>query len=223
MLLLGFAVGAFLFFFLQGGVPGLPTSPFGKSEERISLIEEASVAERRLLARYPQLRPRRREPGTDELTVRLRAHDLRDLALAGLARDPDGERLLHVSRALDVEIGDGEVGIELLVSLEEVPNQLLTDKERERMKELEDWMMFLGSELPIGVYGRPEANEGRIRLGGQPRVEVSIIKLSIDTVSDRLGMTRDELEESLELEWPGYEVLDVIVEEGEIELVVRTA
>lgn len=224
VLLLGFAVGAFVFLVLKGGLPGLPTSPFGgDNEERLSLSEEAASAERRLLVRYPQLRPKRRAGSEDQLTVRLWARDIRDLALAALARDPEGERLLQLVSELDVEINDGEVGFEIVIDFERMPRELLSEKERESVEKVEDWMPILGGELPISVWGRPEARGGKIRLGDRPRIEVSILKLSIETLSERLGVSVEELMDSLELEWPGYEVLEVLIEEGVLELVVRTA
>lgn len=222
LLLLGFAVGAFVFLLVQGDIPGLPSSPFGGDSQHQSLAEEAASAERRIIARYPKLRPRR-SSGSDELTVRLETRDVRDLALAGLARDPEGRRVLALARAINVEIHDGEIGFELVVNLGELPRELLTDKERETIEKVETFLPFLGGDLPISVHGRPEANRGKIRLGGRPRVEVSILKLSIETVSERLGKSVEELQESLEVEWPGYQVLDVIVEEGAIEMVVRAA
>ena len=223
LLLLGFAVGAFVFLLVQGGIPGMPTSPFGNDPARQTLAEEAATAERRIIARFPRLRPKRRSPGSDELTVRLATRDVRDLALAGLARDPEGRRLLALAREINVEIRNGEVGFELVVNLEELPRELLTDKERETIEKVENLMPILGGDLPIAVFGRPEASHGKLRLGGRPRVEVSILKLSIDTVSERLGRSVEELQESLEIEWPGYEVLGVLIEDGAIELVVRTA
>ena len=223
LLLLGFALGAFVYFALQGGIPGLPTSPFAKGPERPSLAEDAAGAERRLIARYPQLRPKRRSPTSRELKIRLAEHDVRDLALAGLSRHPEGQRLLLLARALDVDIGGGEIGFELVFNLEQLPRELLTERERRKLEQVDGLLPTLGGDLPICIYGRPEAHLGKLRLGGRPRVELSILKLSMETVSERLGMTSAELEEALVLEWPGYELLDVKVGEGIIELVVRRA
>jgi hypothetical protein len=221
--LLGIALGAFVFLLIQGGIPGLPTSPFGEEPRHQTLSEQAAGAERRILARFPKLRPQRRSAGSDELTVRLTTRDVRDLVLAALKRDPEGRRVLELARAINVEIRDGEIGFQVVVNLEQMPRELLTDQERETIEGVEHLMPILGGDLPIAVYGRPEASHGKLRLGGRPHVEVSIIKLSIGTVCDRLGMSPEELQKSLEVGWPGYEVLAVFVEEGAIELVVRAA
>lgn len=215
MLLLGFAVGAIVFFLAKGGLLGLPTSPYGDKEERISLLDEVSRAERRIARRIPELR------ASDPLNLRLHESDLRDLAIAGLARHPEGRRVLELAHQLNAEIGGGEVGFELMVNLASIPRHRLTEKELETVEKIEDLLPVLGrSDLPIGLYGSPEASRGRIRLGGTPWMKVSILRLSLGTVSERLGISEQDLERSLEIEWPGFEVLDVTVEENAIELVV---
>ena len=51
-------------------------------------------------------------------------------------------------------------------------------------------------------------------------MKISVLKLSLSTVSERLGISEQDLENSLEIEWPGFEVLDVTVEDGALELLV---
>ncbi len=108
-----------------------------------------------------------------------------------------------------------------MVNLAEISREGLTDKERDTVEKIERLLPLVGQgDLPIGFYGSPEARRGRIRLGGSPWMRVSILKLSLDTVSERLGIPEQDLENSLEIEWPGFEVLDVTVEESAVELLV---
>lgn len=227
LLLLGLAAGSTAFFLARSGLLRLPTSPAAGEGQEVSLLEEAEIAERRIADRFPEAsvrRPRGEAPSR-QLELRLHESDLRDLAIAGLSRHPEGRRLLELARQIRAEIADGEIGLELVVNLSEIPRDRLSDKERETVEKLEGLVPLLGrSDIPIGLYGSPEASRGRIRLGGSPWMKLSILKLSLDTVSERLGIPVDDLERSLEIEWPGFEVLDVTVDEDVLELrVLRSA
>lgn len=225
LLLVGFTAGALVFFILErGGLPGLPTGP-GDDGDRISLLEDAAAAKGRLDARYPELeRFRRRSAEGGSLRLELQESDLRDLMLAALARRPEGRRVLEMTREVRAEIDGGEIGCELVLDLSELPRESLNEKERETVERVLKFLPAIGEEeLPIGFYGTPEARNGRIRLGGKPKVKVSILKLSLSTLSDRLGISEQELEESLELEWPGFRVLEIRPIEGALELLVQAA
>lgn len=227
LLLLGFAVGSIAFFLVKGGLVGLPTSPFGDSKSEVTLLEEAALAERRMAAKLPRAWATSvlRRGSAQRLELRLHESDLRDLLIAGLSRRPEGRRVLEMTRQARATIEDGEIGFELVVNLSELPRDRLSDKELETVEKLEKLVPLLGrSDLPIGLYGSPEVSNGRIRLGGSPWMRFSILKLSLETVGERLGISPAELESSLEIEWPGFEVLDVRVEGGAVELLVaRTA
>ena len=129
--------------------------------------------------------------------------------------------MLELAHQIRAEIDGGEVGFELIVNLSEIPRDRLSDKELETVEKIEELLPLLGrNDLPIGVYGSPEASRGRIRLGGSPWMRFSVLKLSLGTVSERLGIPEEDLENSLEIEWPGFEVLDVTVADGAVELLV---
>ncbi len=227
LLLLGFAVGATVFLLVKGGLVGLPSSPFGAEPPAMSLMQEAPLAEKRIAKRFPEVRAARKRGRSQPEEIRLRLHesDLRDLAIAGLARHAQGRRVLELAQQIRAEIDHGEIGLELIVNLSEVPRDQLSDRERETIEKIEDLLPLIGSnDLPIGFYGSPQASRGRIRLGGKPWMKVSVLKLSLATVSERLGISEQDLENSLEIEWPGFEVLDVTVEDGALELrVIRSA
>lgn len=228
LLLLGFAVGAMGFFLFKGGLVGLPTSPFGDDGPRVSLLAEATLAEKRIYDRFPEIRAHRkqRQPGgSKRLNLRLRESDLRDLAMTGLARHPAGRRVLELAHQIRAEIDGGEVGLEVVINLSRIPRDRLSDQERDTIEKIEKLLPLSGrSDLPIGFYGSPEASRGRIRLGGEPWMKVSILKLSLETVSERLGISQQDLKNTLEIEWPGFEVLDVTVDGDSVELlVVRSA
>lgn len=223
LLLLGFAVGAMVFFLVKGGLVGLPTSPFGSDRQRVSLLEEAALAERRIAAKFPEAQSghRRQRGKPKELNLRLVETDLRDLAMAGLSRHPEGRRVLELAHRISAEIDDGEVGLEVVINLAEIPRDRLSDKERDTVEKIEELLPLLGRrDLPIGFYGSPVASRGRIRLGGSPWMRFSVLKLSLGTVSERLGIPEQDLEDSLEIEWPGLEVLNVTIEDGALELLV---
>ena len=133
--------------------------------------------------------------------------------------------MLELAHQIRAEIEDGEVGFEVVVNLSEIPRERLSDQERDTVERIQELLPLIGRrDLPIGLYGSPEASRGRIRLGGSPWMQLSILKLSLDTVSERLGIPAEDLERSLEIEWPGFEVLDVSIEDGALELrVVRSA
>lgn len=218
LLLLGFAVGVMFFLLAKGGVIGLPTSPLGEVKPRVSLLDEVPQAERRIARQLVPVGARRR------VSLRLHEEDLRDLALAGLSRHPEGRRVLELAQQIRADIDGGEVGIELVVDFATMPRERLNEKELETVRKIEKLLPVIGqSSLPIAVYGSPVASAGRIRLAGTPWMRVSVLKLSLATVSERLGVSRDELEESLEIEWPGYEILEVTVRDGVVELVVARA
>lgn len=215
LLLLGFAVGAMVFVLAKGGLVGLPTSPFGTEKPDLSLLDEAPLAERRIARRLIKLGIRKQQ------NVRLQEADLRDLAIAALARDPDGRRVLEMARRIDAEIDGGEIGLELTVNMAAIPRDRLTAKELETVEKIEELLPVLGHrDLPIGFYGSPVAIGGRIRLAGSPWMKISVLRLSLGTVSERLGISERELEESLVLEWPGFEVLEVTVRDDAVELLV---
>ena len=224
--MLGVLAGAVFFFFLQGGgLSIMPTSPMDGDEAGVSLVEDAALAKGRLADRYPELdrlEGRRGKRANKVIRLQLYERDLRDLALAALARRPEGVRVLQMCEALRTEIDDGEIGVELVLDLDSIPRDQLDEKERRAVERVLDFLPAIGEqELPVGFYGSPEAREGRIRLGGSPRVKLSILKLSLDTLSERLGIPADELEDSLELEWPGFEVLEVSSGADWLELAVR--
>lgn len=221
LLLLGFALGATVFLLAKGGLAGLPTSPGGGDRPQISLIEEAPLAEKRIARRFPEARAARKakRAAPEELRMRLYETDLRDLAIAGLARHAEGRRVLELAQEIRAEIDRGEIGLELVINLSRVPRDGLSERERETIEKIESLLPLIGSSnLPIGFYGSPEASRGRIRLGGRPWMKISILKLSLATVSERLGIPEQDLENSLELEWPGFEVLEVRVEGDALEL-----
>lgn len=226
LLLLGFTAGALVFFVLERGwLPGLPTSPGLGDEERLSLLEDAALAAGRLEARYPELRRAGVAPGNGQ-TLRLELHerDLRDLLLAALARRPEGRKVLEMSRAVRAEIDGGVIGCELVLDLQRLPRESLSEKERATVDRVLRFLPAIGEEeLPIGFYGTPEARDGKIRLGGEPRVKVSILKLSLGTLGERLGISEQELEDSLEIEWPGFQVLEINPRDDALEVVVRAA
>lgn len=225
LLLVGFTAGALVFFILErGGLPGLPTDP-GDDADRVSLLEDAAGAKDRLDARYPELRRSKgRSADGGSLRLELRERDLRDLLLAALSRRPEGRRVLEMTREVRAEIDGGEIGCELVLDLSELPRESLNEKERETVERVLKFLPAIGQEeLPIGFYGTPEARNGKIRLGGRPKVKVSILKLSLSTLSERLGISEQELEDSLELEWEGFRVLEIRPTEGALELVVQAA
>jgi len=221
LLVFGFLGGIAVFFLLQrAGILGPGNSSRGDSRLP-NLAEEAELAERRIASRFPKGRSAARG---EEVNFRLEESDLRDLALAALAGRAEGRRVLEMTSRVDAEIDDGEIGVTLVLDLSKLPLEELGEEERAKVEEVLDMLPFLGEgSLPVGFYGRPEASSGRLKLTGDPRLKVSILKLSVETASERLGIPEEQIREALEIEWPGWEVLRVSVEGKVVDLVVRAA
>lgn len=218
LLLIGFLGGVAVFFVLQrfgllGGGAGL--------DDVISVAQEADLAERRIASRFPKARSAARG---EELNFRLAESDLRDLALAALASRAEGRQVLEMTTEIEAEIEDGEIGVTLLLDLSRLPRDQLDESAREVFDKITGVLpMIAEGSLPVGFYGRPEASDGRLKLTGDPRLRISILKLSVETASERLGIPEEKIRDALEVEWPGWEVLRVSVDGEVVELVVRAA
>lgn len=218
LLIFGFLGGIAVFFVLQrSGLLGSARSPEGN--EVLSLAEEAGLAERRIASRFPKGRS---VAAGEEVSFRLEESDLRDLALAALASRAEGRQVLEMTSRIEAEIEDGEIGVTLVLDLSKLPLDQLDEDEREMVDKVTGLLPMLGEgSLPVGFYGRPEASEGRLKLTGDPRLRISILKLSLETASERLGIPEEKLRDALEVEWPGWEVLGVSVDGETVDLVVR--
>ena len=220
-LLAGFAAGVGVFLLIgRAGEP--PEAATGVADGEASLLREAELARARLAASFPALALDALDGAIaerGEKTVRLSEADLRDLLLAGLERHENGRLILQIAEGMETHIDEGEVGVMLAVDPSRIPRERLSDKERRIVDSVTELVPLLGrSNLPVGLYGRPEASDGRIRLAGDPRVKISLLQLSVASLAERLDLSPAEVEEALVLELPGYEVREITVGEDHVEV-----
>lgn len=212
LLLVGFAGGVIAFLAARWTQPSEETAP--TEVERHPLLADAEGARLRLAARHPKLAlsaagGSRRRPA--ELDLRLSEPDLRDLLLLALEGSDDGRRLLEAADEIEVLIADGELGVRIVANLSRLDRERLGEKQREVVNRVTRMLpMLAGRGIPIGVYGRPRAAAGGVRIDA-PRVEIAVVKLSVETLREKLGVEPEKLSRALELQLPGYEVRDVTV------------
>lgn len=199
---LGAGIGAIVFLL------GLRT-PWGRSPSPAAdLIGEADGARARLTLRMAAERRADR--------VRLDEAALRDLALVALARRDEGRRVLRAARDLGVRVEAGRVEIGLLTDPERLRTLAAGEESDRTIEKILRIAPFLGErEVYLGVSGVPVASGDRLRLA-EPRVRVAVVEIGAETLSERLGIDRQELDRALEVELSGVSIRSLEVEEGAV-------
>ncbi len=154
----------------------------------------------------------RNADNTSNVEAEFSETEINQLVAGTLADIPNARPLLRGARSVNTVIQNGMLESGMVVDLSDIPAESLGSQERAALEQIRNTLPAIANrEIYIGIESRPRAENGQVRFGEDTRVKIGNLSLSLSEVSDYVGISPAQLEQSLnqELERRGISIEDI--------------
>lgn len=154
--------------------------------------------------------------GKRHLEISLSENELNGLFASVITENAKEHEYLKAVKASKTSIKDGNLDIEAVVDISEIPTEDLGPAARGTTEKIIDTFSTLGGkEICVGISGRHSLKNGILRLDDNGTIRLGAMSFSLAEISRRIGVSEEKLSSTLrELELGKLRITDIVPEKN---------
>jgi hypothetical protein len=142
--------------------------------------------------------------------VELDPRTFSEFVISSIPPTPQSEVIFPAIKAINTEIDAGQLKIDLVVDMAELPLEQLPEEMRSQFKHTLTTFPFLkDQEVYLSVIGQPRLKSGQVLLGENTKIQIGGLKMDLTDVSERIGIPVEVLEQRINLQLGQLNVQDI--------------
>jgi hypothetical protein len=160
---------------------------------------------------------------TDELSspsknvqVALNSQELNDLLVTKITEKSGGQPLPSSVKGFHTSVKNDKMKTGAVVDMKELQNSGLGAQQQALLTEITQKVPMNDRKVYIGVEGKPEIQNGKLRFDQNAKIQVGDMSFTIAEVANRLGVAPEKVQDqlNLELKLRGLTVKDIDFQDG---------
>ncbi len=148
--------------------------------------------------------------------VALNSQELNDLFVTKMTEKSGGQPLPTAVKGVHTSVKNDTLKTGAVVDVKELKNSGLGAQQQELLAEITQKIPMNDRKVYIGVEGKPEIQDGKLRFNENARIQVGTMSFTIAEVAKRLGVSPEKVQDQLNLELKvrGLTVKDIDFQDG---------
>lgn len=153
---------------------------------------------------------------SDKVQVALSSQELNDLLVTKITEKRDGQPLPSSVKGFNAAVKDDKLKTGAVVDIKELQNSGLGKQQQQFLSEITQKIPMSDRKIYIGVEGKPQIQNGKLRFDENARIQVGNMSFTIAEVASRLGVSPEKVQDQLnfELRLRGLTVRDIDFKDG---------
>jgi hypothetical protein len=159
------------------------------------------------------------ETSQKNVEVELSDREVNELVMTTVAEHTGHSQILANTPSLHTTIKDGVLESGTVVNLANLPREEMSESERAALEKVVKTFPFLESkEIYVGISGKPQIENGQLKLDNNTKLKLGNVSLSLSELSQRLGISQENIEQKLNLSLPveSLKINDVQFDENKV-------
>lgn len=164
-----------------------------------------------------QNRPSEQAPSPPkDVQIALNSQELNDLLVTKIAEKREGRSLPSSVKGFNAAVKDNKLKTGAVVDIKELQNSGLGTQQQQFLSEITQNLPGNDRKVYIGVEGKPQIQNGKLRFNQNARIQVGNMSFTIAEVANRLGVSPEKVQDQLNLELKvrGLTVNDIDFKDG---------
>ncbi|BAU11267.1 hypothetical protein LEP3755_17600 [Leptolyngbya sp. NIES-3755] len=152
----------------------------------------------------------------ENVQVALSSQELNDLLVTKITEKRQGQPLPNSVKGFNAAVKDDKLKTGAVVDIKELQNSGLGAQQQQFLSEITQKLPVSDRKIYIGVEGRPQIQNGKLRFDENARIQVGNMSFTIAEVANRLGVSPEKVQDQLNLEMRvrGLTVRDIDFKDG---------
>ncbi|GAP97443.1 hypothetical protein [Leptolyngbya sp. NIES-2104] len=153
---------------------------------------------------------------SDDVQVALSSQELNDLLVTKITEKRDGQPLPSSVKGFNAAVKNDKLKTGAVVDIKELQNSGLGEQHQQFLSEITQKIPMSDRKVYIGVEGKPQIQNGKLRFDENARIQVGNMSFTIAEVASRLGVPPEKVQDqlNLELKLRGLTVRDIDFKDG---------
>ena len=135
--------------------------------------------------------------------IELSNTEVNELVTTTIAQEASKRPVLATVRTNHTTIKDGVLESGAVVNLDNLPRNQLNESELAALDKIQKTFPFLNEQdVYVGIAGKPQIEMGQVKWDSSTKVKLGNLSLSLNELSQRLGIPAEQLEQTLNLSLP---------------------
>jgi len=151
-----------------------------------------------------------------DVQVALSSSELNDLLVTKLTKKTGDQPLTSSVKGFHTSVKNDKLKTGAVVDVEDLKNSGLGSQQQALLTQIAKKFPMNDRKLYIGVEGKPEIQNGKLRFGQNAKIQVGNMSFTIAEVANRLGVTPEDVQDQLnfELKFRGLSVKNIDFQDG---------
>lgn len=153
---------------------------------------------------------------SEPVQVALSSQELNDLLVTKITEKRQGQPLPSSVKGFNTTVKDDKLKTGAVVDIQELQHSGLGEQQQQFLSEITQKLPMSDRKIYIGVEGKPQIQNGKLRFDENARIQVGNMSFTIAEVASRLGVSPEKVQDQLnfELQLRGLTVNDIDFKDG---------
>ncbi len=210
------AAGAFFVYYLNQAtkLPEWYSDKSNASRKASSVIDEKYLinAKKILENKVKEAIDKSQKEGSSIVQIQFSETELNDLLVSSVAQRLGSYDFLVAVKGSKTSIRDGRLESGMVINISKIPTYNLGKDIKESIDKVLGTFTFLKNrEVYVGVEGKPVIKNGTLHLVDDKKIKLGNLDLSLSMFSDKLGVTEENIEQSIDLNLGKLKVKEIML------------